>query len=277
MSAPTRLVHKVTRRGIGILTVEGGIGDRISAAALQSALRDVAQDSRILALVVHIGMQDGNLAQVAPLAVALHEFAKLKPTAGVCTSPRSLVSWQSYLLAAACSRTYISTTAHRVGGFDFEEMAGACARTKQPGRSAEGRSAHVTFAQHLQRFRAVTPARIADLASGCFTGQEAVRAGLVDGVDGLGSLTAETGCGEPEQYGLAPFRSKVSTPTAPPAAARASVPTTGLGEPMATRRTPALQGDTSGSGGSPVSPVIATGSPKPGVDMARLRSLGVIR
>ena len=228
--------YTLRENGVAVLPIEGVIAPKAnlftrvsggaSAQMLAQQVNSAAVDPRVKALVLQIDSPGGSVFGTPELAQAVREAAGSKPV--VAVSDGQLCS-AAYWIGSAANAVYVTGPTVQVGSIgivathDYSPRAGATRRTEitagkykriasaeQP-LSAEGRDYLQAQVDHLYSVfvDAVAESRgvstddvLQHMADGrVFIGQQAIDAGLVDGVSTVDAL-AELLAQEPERFAM---------------------------------------------------------------------------
>lgn len=218
--------YTVQAGGVAVLPVEGVIAPkanlfiRISGgASAQMMTRQVESalaDSRVRALVLQVDSPGGSVLGTPELAQAIHEMAAIKP---IVTVSDGTMASAAYWIGSAANAVYISGptvnvgsigvvathdySPRRDGGQTVEITAGRYKRVASDARplDAEGQAylqekvdyLYQVFVDAVARNRGTDAATVLErMADGrVFIGQQAIDAGLVDGVSTVDALVEQ--------------------------------------------------------------------------------------
>jgi signal peptide peptidase SppA len=259
--------YSVREGGVAVLPVEGVIAPKAnlftrvsggtSAQILQQQLESAMADSRVKSIVLAIDSPGGSVYGTPEFAASVQAYAQEKPI--VALSDATMAS-AAYWIGSAANAAFVTGPTVRVGSIgviathQFNPSAAAGRTEITAGRykniatdaaplSAEGRAyiqGHVdhlytVFVDHVAQHRGVSTAQVLEhMADGrVFIGQQAIDAGLVDGISSLDAL-AEQLATDPQRY--ARRRVAKIKPMAAGAAAAGETPqleAAGVAEPSA--------------------------------------------
>lgn len=212
--------------GVAVLEVSGVISPkanmftRISGGAaaslLQQQVQSMAADPKVKSVVIDFDTPGGNVHGIPALATAIRSLADAKPTVAVCTG---MMASAGYWLGCAASSVYIS------GGTDFIGSIGVVATHAYDPRKADVQTTEITAGKYKRMaserapltaegrdymqgqvdelyrvfVNAVADSRgvsaedvLAKMADGrVFIGQQAIDAGLVDGVSTVDAMVEQ--------------------------------------------------------------------------------------
>lgn len=215
--------YRVENGGVAVLPVSGVISNKAnmftrvsggaSAQLLQKQVESMRSDPRVRAAVLDFDTPGGNVLGIPALAESIKALAAEKPTVSVCTG---MMASAGYWLGSAANAVYISGTTDYVGsigvvathqydprkdnGATTEITAGKYKRMASDSGplTAEGRAYMQQQVDHLysvfvetvaQNRRVSTEQVLASMADGkLFIGQQAIDAGLVDGVSTVDAM-----------------------------------------------------------------------------------------
>lgn len=217
--------YTVENGGVAVLTASGVIAPKanlfmqvsggISTRMLVKQLESAAVDARVQSVILAMDTPGGNVLGVPEAAAAVFELAKVKPI--VVHTSESLAS-AGYWIGAAANAVYVSGPVVQVGSIGVvvsrnynpnassqEEhiVAGKYKRLAKANEplSEESRAVvqadvdyvYSLFVDDVANFRATTSEQVLEhMADGrVFRGQQAIEAGLVDGVSTLDALVEQ--------------------------------------------------------------------------------------
>jgi len=251
--------------GVAVIPIMGTIGRRanlfsdISGGASSDLvardLRSAAANSRVNSILLHVDSPGGTVAGTQQLSDVVREVGAAKP---VVTLGDGVMASAAYWIGSAAKAVYIADGTTEVGSIgvvtSHRDVSGAEAQRGMKtteiysGRykriassygplSDEGRASVQGYVDYLysQFVQAVANNRsasidkvLADMADGrIFVGQQAIDAGLVDGIATLDQLVGRLAAGE---------FSKTGARTVPPSKTRADLPTSPKGTSMSITR-----------------------------------------
>lgn len=205
----------VAKRANLFMQISGGVSTEILGGEIQSALDDV----NIKAIILDIDSPGGTVDGTFELADALYGVRGDKPIVALANG---LMASAAYAIGSACDAVYISGATTHVGSIGvvtahtdyskYEEKTGIKTTEIYAGKykriasqheplTAEGKEEiqagvdylYSVFVDRVATFRGVAVSTVLeDMADGrLFIGQQAIDAGLVDGVSTLDNLIAE--------------------------------------------------------------------------------------
>lgn len=215
--------YRVEPGGVAVLSISGVISNKAnmftrvsggaSAQLLQKQVESMRSDPRVRSAVLDFDTPGGNVLGIPALAESIKALAAEKPTVSVSTG---MMASAGYWLGSAANAVYISGTTDYVGsigvvathqydprkdsGTTTEITAGKFKRMASDSGplTAEGRAYMQQQVDHLysvfvetvaQNRRASTEQVLANMADGkLFIGQQAIDAGLVDGVSTVDAM-----------------------------------------------------------------------------------------
>ena len=242
----------------GVISPKANIMTRISGGAsaqmLQKQVESMAADPRVRAVVLDLDTPGGSVLGIPALAAAVRALADAKPTVSVSTG---MMASAGYWIGSAAGSVYISGLTDYVGSIGVvathsynPRNAGAQTTEITAGRykrmasdnaplTAEGKAyiqaqvdeIYRVFVDAVAQNRRVSAEDvIANMADGrIFIGQQAIDAGLVDGVSTVDAMV-ERLADAPEQF--AARRKARFAASAGPAAAEAGAPAAADDEPV---------------------------------------------
>lgn len=213
----------------------GRIGYQDVIAAVESAVLD----DGISAVLLNLHSPGGEAGGAMAAAEELYALRGIKPLVGIANS---IANSAAYGLMAACDKAYITPSAQagsvgaKLAHVDYSralETAGVrmtvfrAGSMKAIGEPSEPLSEQAKaeyqaqveglrdlFASTVARFRGMEASDIAAMESRIYTGQAAVDAGLVDGINTFGGLLAEL-AGNPQEEPMgAPSHQRMGAPAA---------------------------------------------------------------
>jgi len=215
--------YEIADGGVAVLTIDGVIAPkanlftRVSGSAtieaLTEQLQGAAEDPRARSIVLAMDTPGGNVFRVPAFAALVHTLAQQKP---IVVHSAGMLASAGYWIGAAGNGVYINDTMVQVGSIGVvathtynpradtsvktEITAGKYKRiaSSDAPLSAEGQAVlqadvdyvYSEFVNDVARFRGVTSEQVLEhMADGrVFRGQQAIDAGLVDGVSTLDAL-----------------------------------------------------------------------------------------
>lgn len=201
------------------MRISGGVSTQIAQKQIESAMAD----SRVRSLILAIDSPGGSVFGTPELAAAVFEMSKIKPI--VAVSEATMAS-AAYWIGSAANAVYVSGRTVQVGSIGVvathnynprlaegttEITAGKYKRiaTENAPLSSEGRAylqervdhIYTVFVNAVAEHRGVTPEQVLEhMADGrVFVGQQAIDAGLVDGVATVDAI-AEQLASNPEAF-----------------------------------------------------------------------------
>jgi capsid assembly protease len=248
--------YSVTEGGIAVLPISGVIAPKANlfmqisgGMSLQQAtkqLESALADPSVRGIVQLADTPGGSVLGTPEYAAAVHEYGAVKP---IVTLSDGVLASAGYWFGAAANHVYITGPTVQVGSIgvvathSYDPRAAETHTEITAGRykriassisplSEEGKAAiqadvdyvYSLFVDHVAKFRAATSEQVLEhMADGrVFRGQQAIDAGLVDGVSTLDALTERmaTKPDEFKQRRKAVFA--LGGPSAKPAGAQAS-------------------------------------------------------
>ena len=245
------LGYTVRDGGVAVLTIEGlvlpkpspfaALFGAVAASEIAAVVRAIGADSRAKSALLDVDSPGGAVLGISGLAAQVRALASMKPVVTLCSG--QLCS-AAYWFAAAANAVYISGGTDRLGSLGValahrhdpkqsagvtEVTAGKFKRIDTPhaplslaGRAAlQARADHVysVILQDVATHRRTTPAEVHQrMADGrIFIGQQALDAGLADGVSSVDDL-AELMATNPKQFAArrSAASAKVSMPVGAP-------------------------------------------------------------
>lgn len=241
------IMGTIARRANMFSDISGGASSDLVARDLRSA----AANSRVNSILLHIDSPGGTVAGTQQLAGVVREVGAAKP---LVTLGDGTMASAAYWVGSAAKAVYIADGTTEAGSIGVvtshrdvsraEELRGVKTTEIYSGKfkriassyaplSEEGRASVQDYVDYLygQFVQAVADNRgasidkvLTDMADGrIFVGQQAIDAGLVDGIATLDQLVGRLAAGE---------FSKTGARTAPPSKTRADLPTTPKGTSM---------------------------------------------
>lgn len=260
--------------GVAVLPIEGVIAakanlfTRISGGAsaqmLQTQLESAVADPRVRSVILEIDSPGGSIFGTPELAAAVLEMAKVKPIVAVGTG---LMASAAYWIASAANAVYISGLTVHAGSIGvvathsfnprvaegtteitagkYKRIASDMAPLTDEGRAyIQQRVDHIytVFVDAVAQHRGVDAATVLEhMADGrVFVGQQALDAGLVDGVATVDQV-AEKLASKPEAYARRRKAAIRAQDDSPPPGAPAPIPTPPKGNPAMNREELAAQ------------------------------------
>ncbi len=219
----TETDYEVHRGGVALLSVDGVIAPKanlftqisggVSAQLLERAILQAIDDPQVTAMVLAIDSPGGNVHGVPEVAAAVRRLADVKP---VVTLATGVMASAAYWIGSAANAVYLSGPTVTVGSIgvvathDYsprepgrvvtEITAGKYKRMASPGAplTKEGRAylqaqvdyLYSVFVDAVAQQRGTTAETVlTQMADGrLFNGQQAIDAGLADGVSALDQL-----------------------------------------------------------------------------------------
>jgi signal peptide peptidase SppA len=226
--------YTVRDGGVAVLPIEGTIAPKAnlftrvsggaSAQMLQTQLESAMADARVKAIVLAIDSPGGSVFGIYELAASIEAYAKEKPIVALCDAQ---IASAAYLIGSAANAVLITGPAVMAGSIgvvmnhqftpDFrggqvtEITAGKYKRIASSNAplSAEGRAYmqemvdhyYSVFVDAVARHRGASAELVLErMADGrIFIGQQAIDAGLVDGVSTLDALVEQLAA-DPQAY-----------------------------------------------------------------------------
>lgn len=251
--------------GVAVIPIMGTIGRRanlfsdISGGASSDLvardLRAAAANSRVNSILLHVDSPGGTVAGTQQLADVVREVGAAKP---LVTLGDGTMASAAYWIGSAAKAVYIAdgttevgsigvVTSHRdVSGAEaqrgvktteiysgrFKRIASSYAPLSEEGRASVQGYVDYLYSQFVQAVAdnrgASVDQVLADMADGrIFVGQQAIDAGLVDGIATLDQLVGRLAAGEFSTTGAR---------TVPPSKPRADLPTSPKGTSMSITR-----------------------------------------
>ncbi|WP_420994108.1 S49 family peptidase [Cupriavidus sp. 30B13] len=235
------MMGTIARRANLFSDISGGA----SSDLVMRDLRSAAANSRVNSILLHADTPGGTVAGTQQTANVMREVGAVKP---VVTLGDGLIASAGYWIGAAAQAVFIADGTTQVGSIGVvsshrdvsrsEEMRGVKTTEIYAGKykriagsyaplSEEGRASvqdyvdylYGQFVQAVAEYRGVSTEKVlADMADGrIFVGQQAVDAGLVDGIATLDQLVGRLAAGEFKTPGAAVPRPKTRAdmPTSP--------------------------------------------------------------
>lgn len=225
--------YRLEPGGVAVLAIEGVMAPkanlfmRISGGAstqmLVQQLSSMLADPRVRSVLLTVDSPGGSVLGVPALAEAVRELAAAKPTVAVSTG---YMASAAYWVGSAANAVFIEGVTDHVGSIgvvathsyeprgpriETEITAGRYKRIASPGKplSAEGQAylqqqvdhLYSVFVETIAQHRGVTPEQVLErMADGrVFIGQQAIDAGLVDGVATVDALVEQLAT-DPTRY-----------------------------------------------------------------------------
>lgn len=226
--------YEVRDGGVAVLPISGVIANKAnmftrvsggaSAQLLQQQVESMRADPSVRAVVLDIDSPGGNVLGIPALAESIRALAAEKPTVSCCTGTMASAG---YWIGSAANAVYISGLTDYVGSIGVvathaydpksaakqttEITAGKYKRmgSESAPLSAEGKAyiqsqvdeIYRVFVETVAQNRKVTADQVLEnMADGrIFIGQQAINAGLVDGVSSVDAMVAKL-AENPEQF-----------------------------------------------------------------------------
>jgi len=231
-----------------MMQISGGVSTQLATTQIESAIAD----PRVSALVLAIDSPGGSVFGTPELAAAILELSAIKPIVTVCDA--TLASAAYWAGSAACA-IYITGPTVQVGSIGvvashnydpraaattteitagkYKRIAGSNAPLSEDGRAyIQSQVDHLysVFVDTVATHRNTTPAAVLQhMADGrIYTGQQAIDAGLVDGIATLDQIVTQLAA-DPAKFAtraIAKFAATPVHPSAKPAGAQAIAQTT---------------------------------------------------